>query len=440
MSIENPAHLRGRDWFGQPRGLTVLFLTEMWEKFSYYGMRALLVYYMTKQLLIGQQNASLIYGLYTASVYFTPVIGGIVADRWLGAHRSVIIGGATMALGHFALASEPLFYVALGLIALGNGLYLPSLPAQIRGLYRKDDPRRGGAYNVYYVGVNLGAFLAPLVCGTLGEVYGWHYGFGAAGLGMVAGLVIYLVGSRHLPPSPPRGKQEIPQASGSGLPVKATFLLLGGIAATVVVFRGAYEQIGNTVALWADTGVDRAIGSLSIPMTWFQSLNALMVFVLTPILVAWWTRQARRGAEPAPLVKMSIGAAGVAASYLMLMAVIAGTGNAPVHWLWLALFVVLLTAGELFILPVGLGLFGRLAPAGHGATTIATWFCAAFGGNLLAGVLGTFWSKLDHASFFGLMAGVALCASALLLLFNRAARRAEGAAMAHDAGEVRAQA
>lgn len=430
MSVEGPAVLRGRDWFGQPRGLTVLFLTEMWEKFSYYGMRALLVYYMTKQLLIGQQNASLIYGLYTATVYFTPILGGIVADRWLGQHRSVVIGGSVMALGHFALASEPLFYFALALIAIGNGLYLPSLPAQIRGLYAADDPRRGSAYNVYYVGVNLGAFLAPLVCGTLGELYGWHYGFGAAGIGMLAGLAIYLLGSRHLPPDPPRAaKQQVRKAAAAS--VKSTFLLLAGIAATVVVFRGAYEQIGNTVALWADTGVDRAVGTLTIPMTWFQSLNAMVVFMLTPVLVAWWTRQARRGREPAPLVKMSLGAAGLACSYLMLVAVVATSGGAPVHWIWLALFVVLLTVAELYILPVGLGLFGRLAPAGHSATTIATWFFAAFGGNLLAGVLGTFWSRLDHAGFFALMAGVALCASALLLLFNRAARRAEDAAGAN---------
>jgi len=186
-------------WFGQPRGLTILFLTEMWEQFSYYGMRALLVYYMTKQLMIGQERASIIYGTYTAMAYFTPIFGGMIADRWLGKRRAVIIGGSIMAAGHFMMTFEPLFYVALATIALGNGLFLPSLPSQIDGLYRPDDQRRGWAYNVYYVGVNIGGFLAPLICGTLGEFYGWHWGFGAAGVGMLSGLLIYTLGGKYLP-------------------------------------------------------------------------------------------------------------------------------------------------------------------------------------------------------------------------------------------------
>ena len=188
-------------WFGQPRGLTILFLTEMWEQFSYYGMRALLVYYMTKQLMIGQEKSSFIYGTYVALAYFTPIFGGLIADRWLGKRRAVIIGGSIMAAGHFMMTFEPLFYAALATIALGNGLFLPSLPSQIDGLYRPEDPRRGWAYNVYYVGINIGGFLAPLVCGTLGEFYGWHWGFGAAGIGMLAGLAIYIAGASIYLPS-----------------------------------------------------------------------------------------------------------------------------------------------------------------------------------------------------------------------------------------------
>jgi len=172
-----------KTWFGQPRGLTILFLTNMWELFSYYGMRTLLVYYMTKQLFFPQEKASLIYGSYVATAYFTPLLGGIAADRWLGKRRAVILGGSIMALGHFLMTFEAFFYFALGTIALGNGLFLPSLPSQINDLYTADDPRRGRAYNIYYVGLNLGAFLEPFVCGSLGELYGWHYGFGAAGLG-----------------------------------------------------------------------------------------------------------------------------------------------------------------------------------------------------------------------------------------------------------------
>src|ERR1700710_2791967 len=191
------------EWFGHPRGLTILFLTEMWDQFSFFGMRALLVYYMTKQLMIGQAHSSYIYGLYTSFVYFTPLIGGALSDRYLGRKRAVVIGASVMALGHFMMAFEPLFYVALATIALGNGLFLPSLTSQINELYAPSDPRRGTAYSIYYVGINLGAFLAPLICGTVGELYGWHYGFGLAGIGMIVGLVTYLWGSRYLPSDRP---------------------------------------------------------------------------------------------------------------------------------------------------------------------------------------------------------------------------------------------
>lgn len=414
-------------WFGQPRGLTVLFLTEMWEKFSFYGMRAMLVYYMTKQLLMEQGHASLVYGLYTAFVYFTPIIGGYVSDRWLGRRKAVIIGGSIMALGHFMMAFEPMLYGALAAIALGNGLFLPSLPSQIGSLYQPTDPRRVRAYNVYYVGVNLGAFLAPLICGTLGETLGWHYGFGAAGIGMLAGLVIYILGGQHLPPDPPRGAwttERGPKRAGD----KQLFILLAGVALCVVVFRGAYEQVGNTMALWADQGIDRTIGGgVAIPMTWFQSLNPLLVFILTPLFLAHWSRQSAQGREPSPLVKMSLGAFGVAVAFLMLSGVAAMHGGVQANWLWLAAFLGLLTAAELYILPVGLGLFARFAPAGMAATVIAGWFFAAFAGNLLAGGLGALWSRMAPSTFFALMAGVAGLSALLLLSLAPAARRAEAA-------------
>ncbi|WP_242512238.1 peptide MFS transporter [Pseudolysobacter antarcticus] len=224
-------------WFGQPRGLTVLFLTNMWEFFSYYGMRTLLVYYMTKQLLFAQEKSSFIYGFYTAAAYFTPILGGAIADRWLGKRRAVIIGGSIMALGHFMMAFESLLYPALATIALGNGLFLPSLPSQINDLYSADDPRRGRAYNIYYVGLNIGGFMAPLICGTLGEIYGWHYGFAAAGIGMFGGLMIYLAGGRYLPVERERKTLPVATHSAGGRDLKIWLLLLGvGIAATV--FRG----------------------------------------------------------------------------------------------------------------------------------------------------------------------------------------------------------
>ena len=415
-----------RTWFGHPRGLTVLFLTNMWEQFSYYGMRALLVYYMTKQLLFSQEHSSLVYGAYTACAYFTPIFGGVLADRLLGKRRAILLGGSIMALGHFMMASEPLFYVALVTIALGNGLFLPSLPSQIDDLYEKGDPRVGSAYNVYYVGINIGGFLAPLICGTLGEVYGWHYGFGAAGVGMVAGLLIYVLGQPLLPRqdglrrddpaavaeptmSPPGLPR--PDAASSG---RDTLIVLAGIALSVTVFRSAYEQLGNTVALWADSGVDRAAGSFEIPMTWFQSLNPLFVMLFTPFLLAWWARRAKGGVAERPARRMALGAGVVGGAYLLLAVIAAWTDGAAAGWIWLVLFFAVLTFGELFILPTGLGLFARLAPARFGATTVAAWFVTIFSGSLAAGVIGTLWSRLAPPAYFLMLAGLAGVAALLL--------------------------
>jgi POT family proton-dependent oligopeptide transporter len=422
MNGQRPAD---RNWFGQPRGLTILFLTEMWEQFSYYGMRALLVYYMTKQLLIGQETSSLIYGTYTSLAFFTPIVGGIVSDRWLGKRRAVIVGGATMALGHFMMTFEPLFYVALATIALGNGLFLPSLPSQINDLYRPDDPRRGWAYNVYYVGINIGGFLAPLVCGTLGEFYGWHWGFGAAGVGMLTGLVIYVRGGKYLPeqapPVRPVAREERVRSGGT------TLWLLLAIGLAVTIFRGAYEQVGNTVALFADAGIDRATLLGTIPMTWFQALNPLLVILMTPPLLAHWKRRAANGRELSSMQKMACGALIVGGAYVLLAhaASLACVGHAS--WIWLAAFFVVFTFGELYILPTGLGLFARLAPPALGATTIAGWFLAIFTGSMTAGVVGTFWSKTSHPAYFTILAAIAALAAALLFVLDRATRRVETA-------------
>jgi proton-dependent oligopeptide transporter, POT family len=409
-------------WFGQPKGLTILFLTEMWEKFSFFGMRALQVYYMTKQLHFSQSDASLVFGLYGAGVYLTPIFGGIISDRWLGRRRAVLIGGLLMAVGHFMMTSQTLFFPAMLVIALGNGLFLPNLPSQVGGLYAANDPRCGGAFNIYYVGVNLGALLAPLICGTLGEVYGWHYGFGAAGIGMCLGLLIYVLGGQHLPQDSAAAKAETSVAAAE--PPRALLSLLY-IGAAVVIFRIAYEQTGNTLALWADIAVDRTVLGSTIPVTWFQSLNPLFVFVLTPLLVGMWKRSAAQGRDiPGPR-KMALGAFGLAISYALLAAVSYATVESAekTSWLWLVVFFLVLTASELYILPVGLGMFALLAPRRFGATTIAAWFLASFGGNLLAGVVGSWWSSTSPAIFFAAMAGLAMFSAVLLFAFDLPSRR-----------------
>jgi POT family proton-dependent oligopeptide transporter len=324
-----------------------------------------------------------------------------------------VIGGAVMAAGHFMMAFEFLFFPALATIALGNGFFLPSLPSQIDDLYEPGDPRIGWAFNVYYVGVNIGGFLAPLVCGVLGETLGWHWGFGAAGIGMCAGLAVYLWGQRYLPAQARHRRLETGPAPRGRFDAKTVGLLVA-IALAVTVFRGAYEQIGNTVALWADTGVNKQVGDRTIPMSWFISLNPLFVMMMTPPLLAWWRRRTRAGPQEAPARRMSRGAWMVGAAFLLLAVLAWRSGAGLTEWPWFVLFFAVLTLGELFILPTGLGLFARLAPAGLGATTVAAWFLASFAGSLLGGLVGTLWTAMSHAAFFAVLALIAAVAAAAL--------------------------
>ena len=310
--------------------------------------------------------------------------------------------------------------MALATIAIGNGLFLPTLPSQINDLYTADDPRRPWAYNVYYVGVNVGAFLAPLVCGFLGETYGWHYGFAAAGVGMLSGLVIYLYGQAYLPRE---RAVAAPVAAPTSHRGRDTFLLLLGIGLAVTVFRAAYEQIGNTIALWMRDDVNRVIGGREIGAAMFFSLNPLLVMVLTPLLLAWWRRQAERGRELSVIQKMAVGALLVAASYLLVAAAEALAGGGRVHWAWLLSYFFVFTLGELFILPNGLGIFARLAPPKLGASTVAAWYLAIFSGSLAAGQVGRLWSRVAHVPFFVILAGIATLSAGLLYLLEAPTRR-----------------
>jgi proton-dependent oligopeptide transporter, POT family len=443
------------DLFGHPKALTFLFTTEMWERFSYYGMRALLVLYMTKYLLLPghtghviglatvrsglealfgpldvQPLSSQIYGFYTALVYFTPIFGGLLADSVLGQRRTVIIGAVLMAIGHFMMAVEPLFLFALLALILGNGAFKPNISTQVGGLYRPGDPRRDRAYSIFYVGINVGAFLAPLVCGTLGEEAGWHYGFAAAGVGMCIGLAIYLYALPLLPadafssPALARGagKGEAKAAPADTKPLDRH--AWRGVLALLVLFVpntlfwAAYEQQGNTIVLWADGHTDRAINlfgfSADIPTTTFLAFNPFMIFAFTPLVVALWARQAARGSEPATMTKMALGCFGAAAAYLVLSAAAVAADGGKASWLWLFGYFVVITLGELYLSPVGLSLVTKVAPARFLSMMMGVWLATNFAGNFLAGYIGSFWSRLEKPEFFVMVAAVAALAGVMI--------------------------
>lgn len=410
--------LDGELW-GHPNGLYVLFFTEMWERFSYYGMRALLVFYMTKQLLYSHGQASQIYGLYTGLVYFTPLLGGLLADRVVGQRKTVILGGILMAIGHFLMAFENLFFPALGFLILGNGAFKPNISAQVGNLYPPGDRRRDRAFSIFYVGINLGAFLSPLVCGTLGEIYGWHYGFAVAGVGMLIGLFIYILGRRWLAPDlKTKAKEDTSINQPLTRDDKHRLGGLGIIALVGIVFWASYEQMGNTIALWADEDTDRRILGWEVPASWFQSLNPFCIFLFTPLITSLWAWQARRGKEPTSAAKIAAGCLLLGAAYLIMVpaARIYAVNGTPVSMLWTIAFIVVLTLGELFLSPVGLSLFSKLAPARMVSMLIGVWFLAQFAGNYLAGFLGRYWEIMPKGVFFLLIAGIPLAAGLLLFL------------------------
>ncbi len=432
------------DLFGHPRGLTFLFSTEMWERFSYYGMRALLVLYMTKYLLLPdhagsvagldmlkhalesvfgprgvQPLASDIYGLYTGLVYFTPILGGLLADKVLGQRRTVVVGAALMAIGHFMMAIEQLFLFALLALIVGSGCFKPNISTQVGGLYAPGDHRRDRAYSIFYVGINIGAMLAPLVCGTLGEKAGWHYGFAAAGVGMCIGLCIYLYALPTLPPDElhkPAPAERTPLTREDWRAITALLVLL----VPNTLFWAVYEQMGNTTILWIDKNVDRSIDlfgfAAHIPTTWFLAFNPFMIFAFTPLVVMLWARQAKRRSEPSTITKMALGCFGVTAADLMraFAAFHAGAGQAS--WLWVLGSIAIVTIGELYLSPVGLSLVTKVAPARILSMMMGLWLAANFTGGFLAGYIGGFWSRMTPPEFFLMAAGISALAGVMIFV------------------------
>ena len=411
-----------RGLFGHPPGLTVLFLTQTWAEFSYFGLQGLLVLYMTERLQLPQAQASVIFGTYAACAFFSPFFGGIIADRWLGKTKSVVIGGAMMMFGHFAMAFEPLLFPALALVALGNGLFIPPLAVQVADLYQDGDARRDQAFSAYYMGINLGALVALLLCGWLAQTYGWHWGFAAAGIGMAIGLITYLGFRRYVPREPARARTDkrvfkpLTQSDRS-----AIFILLW-VVAVVVLFRIAYEQSGNTIMLWISERTARSIGGWDVPVSWFWALNPALIILVTPFLMMYWRRRKEAGHEPNLFHRMALGCVLAAlAGLVMVVAALAYTagGGQQVSALWVMGYYVIITLGELLVLPIGLSLFGTLSPAQIAAMMMGAWYIAKFLGSLAAGFIGTLWLTIPTEQFFAIGVATALLAAIILYWMGR---------------------
>ena len=429
------------DFLGHPRGLAVLCATEAWERFSYFGNAALVVLYMVKYLLhpgpmetvLGfgavkgaleflfgrldvQPLASQLFGFYTGLAYCAPVVGGLIADRLLGQRRTVVIGGVLMAIGHFMMAFEALFLIALLFLILGIGALKPNISTQVGALYSPADHRRDRAYSIFYIGINIGAFLAPLVCGALAVGYGWHYGFGAAGVGMLISLAIYLGGSRALPADEaPRRSLEPGAKVGLAPAERRAALSIIVVCASITLFWAAYDQQGNTVLLWVEDHTDRSIDigfwHGEIPSPWFLALNPLLIFVLTPVIVRIWARQGER--EAPPIQKMAFGVACLAIAYLA-MATAAWSATGKASALWVVGYFILATIGELHVAPIGLALVSKLAPARMLSMLMGIWFAATLPADIFGGFLGGFWSSMPKAYFFLLISLIAAAGSLAL--------------------------
>ncbi len=429
-------------FMGHPRGLFYLAFTEAWERFSYYGMTALLALYMVNQLLLPghveqiagfagfraaveslvgplstQALASQIFGLYSGFVYFTPLLGGMIADRWIGQRNGVVIGALSMSAGHIAMTFDQSFLVALLLLVIGSGFLKGNISAQVGALYPpEDEARRTRGFVIFSTGINIGAVVGPLLCGLLAQVYGWHYGFGVAAIFMLLGLATYLYGYRYLPARVERLSRE-----GDRL-TAADWRIIGALIAVIIItiFQStAYYQIFNLNPIWIQQYVALEVGGFRIPIPWYQSLNSLSSVLAVPLLFWLWCRQALRGREPHDLAKISIGAWLAAASNLILVAAIFGSRGALIHPIWPFLYSVLLGISFLYYWPTLLALVSRAAPAKVNATMMGIAFMSLFISNNLIGWIGGFYERMRPIQFWAMHAAIGAIGGILVMLFGR---------------------
>jgi len=427
---------------GHPKGLYLCFSVEMWERFSFYGMRALLVLFMTKYLLFDTEKAGKIYGWYLGLVYLAPLIGGYVSDKFWGQNKSIIFGGIVMAIGQFLLAMVAfmnpelinakfiwLYYTSLLIIILGCGFIKANISTAVSSLYERNDPRRDSAYTIFYMGINLGAFFAPFVCGTLGEKVGWGWGFLSASILMLIGVINYTIYNRKLLPESvfhPAGAKK-KAADGSLIshePLtkeeKERVAVIFIMAFFIIFFFAAFEQAGSSLTLFTDRSTDRMIhiGSWSweVPVTYFQSLNPIFIFILAPIFSKLWVNLAKKNLEPSTPIKFAWGLILLCLGFVLMYytASLVGSGN-KVNMIFIIGVYLLHTLGELCLSPVGLSMVTKLAPLRFASLMMGVWFGATFVANLIAGLFAGQYDKMTLTQFFGIIV-VATAAGALILL------------------------
>jgi POT family proton-dependent oligopeptide transporter len=444
QSTATPAATNTR---GHPKGLYLLFTTEMWERLSYYGMRALLVLYMTDKTRGGlgwtEEKALEVYGLYTGLVYLTPVIGGWLADRYLGQRLSILIGGVLMMLGQFMLAvpgaAESLFFGGLALLIVGNGFFKPNISTMVGGLYAQGDSRRDGAFTIFYMGINLGALLAPVVSGTLGEKVGWTWGYVSAGVGMGLGVLSFLFFAKRLLGDVGLAPKKVERKVDAAAPKvaltrqeKDRIAVILVLAVFVIFFWAAFEQAGGLMNLYTDAKVDRTVFGWEVPTTWFQSVNPIFILLLGPIFAEMWTTLGRRSKDPSIPAKMAMGLLLVAFGFLFMLGASLqsqAAGKAALMWVVAAYF--FHTAGELCLSPVGLSMVTKLAPARYVSALMGVWFLSNAVANYLAGKIGTFAKQLGEFQLFSAIAIATSVAGVVLLALAPSLKR-----MMHGADET----
>ena len=446
---------------GHPKGLYLLFFTEMWERFSYYGMRAILILYLTKKFIEGglgmdEKYAMLLYGYFTGFVYFTPLIGGWLADRYLGKRLAVMIGGVTMMLGQFTLFglnSTTGLYIGLLLLIIGNGFFKPNISTLVGGLYKDGDSRRDAAFTIFYMGINLGAMIAPLVIGVVtdnmfattnedGSIsYGYRYGFLVSGIGMLLGQVIFnLLGTKYLGDlgTKPVGavsdtevakvQKSINPETGKELDEKdekqrisVIFILL----IFAVFFWAGFEQAGSSLSLYTDKYIDRSIGSFEIPTSWFQSVNPLFIVTLAPLFTLFWASPiGRRLTAP---VKMGVGMIILGVGFLFMIGAVAERSangdvddvNNKAALMWLIMTYLLHTIGELCISPVGLSVVTKLSPPKLASVLMAVWMLSSSFANFLGGFIAAYVETMGAGEVFTYIAGFVSVCGVLLILLNK---------------------